>query len=386
MRRWPAGAAAWVGVLLVGVPTTWATELRALETAQSSDATTITLHLSDPVRAAVSAVEAEPGKLARLYVDLPVGTHIGRGVARANTGPGERIGAIRIGVGDGGGPRIAIDLETVAAYHVSHAEGGRVVIIGVSGPHPAVSAATPAPAKDPRPAARVRRAARIVIDPGHGGHDPGAQGFAVEKDVTLSIARRLTRLLRERLQADPVLTRTDDSTLALADRTARANAEGADLFVSIHANASENTRLHGIETYYLNNTDDRATIRLASLENGLDLLHPAAGATDLRYILSDLVQVGKMDDSIALATALQRSLVRRLRDRYADVTDLGVKQGPFYVLVGAYMPCVLVETSFLSHRVEGRRMGRGDYQQLIAEGLYAGIARFLADSARARTL
>src|SRR5207237_723646 len=108
-------------------------------------------------------------------------------------------------------------------------------------------------------------------------------------------------------------TRTDDETLSLADRTARANAEGADLFVSIHANANPSGRLHGIETYYLDNAADRATSRLAAMENGLDLLHPRGHGSDLRYILSDLVQVGKMHESIALARAVQRPVVATAR-------------------------------------------------------------------------
>ena len=122
------------------------------------------------------------------------------------------------------------------------------------------------------------------------------------------------------------------------------------------------------------------------MENGLDLLRPRGEGSDLRYILSDLVQVGKMDESIALARAVQRAVVVTTRSRYPYVTDLGVKRGPFYVLVGAYMPCVLVETSFLTHPIEGRRLARAEYQATIAEGLAAGVARFLADTRRARTL
>jgi N-acetylmuramoyl-L-alanine amidase len=226
-----------------------------------------------------------------------------------------------------------------------------------------------------------------VLDPGHGGRDPGARGYAVEKEVTLAIARRLAVLLRERLAATGILTRARDTTLSLAARTARANSEGADLFLSIHANASPNSRLNGVETYYLNDTDDRATIRLAAMENGL----PAArkrvrGRADLRYILSDLVQVGKMEESVALAGAIQRALVGHLDERYPGVADLGVKRGPFYVLVGAHMPCVLVETSFLTHPGEGRRLAGNAYREAVAEGLFIGIARFLDDARRARTL
>src|SRR5262249_41904664 len=146
------------------------------------------------------------------------------------------------------------------------------------------------------------------------------------------------------------------------------NGEEADLFVSIHANANPTGRLRGVETYYLDNSTDRGTLRLAKLENGLDLLRPKNDDASLRYILSDLVQVGKLDESAQLARQMQRGLVSQLRHRYPDVVDLGVKRGPFYVLVGAYMPCVLVETAFLSHPVEGRRLARADYRADVAQG------------------
>ena len=255
-------------------------------------------------------------------------------------------------------------------------------------PYVETVAETKAPAA-PAPTARAPTFpahVKIVLDPGHGGHDPGARGYAVEKEVTLAIAHRLARLLDEKLGAEVVLTRSADATLPLAARTERANAEGADLFVSIHANASPHRWVHGVETYYLNNTHDRGTIRLAAMENGLSLPMPARGGPDLRYIVSDLVQAAKMDESIALATAVQRGLVDHLGARWRGIADLGVKRGPFYVLVGAYMPCVLVETSFLTHPTEGRRLSARAYRDAVAEGIYTGIARFLADARRARTL
>jgi len=122
------------------------------------------------------------------------------------------------------------------------------------------------------------------------------------------------------------------------------------------------------------------------MENGLGMIAPRHDRADLRYILSDLVQVGKMEESVALATAVQRGLVHHLGARYPGIVDLGVKRGPFYVLVGAYMPCVLVETSFVSHPAEGRRLAAGAYRQAVAEGIYTGIERFVADTRRARTL
>ncbi|MBI3768062.1 MAG: N-acetylmuramoyl-L-alanine amidase [Deltaproteobacteria bacterium] len=226
---------------------------------------------------------------------------------------------------------------------------------------------------------------RIVLDPGHGGNDPGTLGIdgVSEKDVTLAIAKQLKRRLETGLGAQVLLTRDRDVTRSLAQRTAFANASNADLFVSIHANADASGELHGIETYTLNNTNDRAAIRLAKMENGPGV---RTGRGDLSFILSDMVQSGKEEESVALANRLQRHLVSRLRGHYPDVRSLGVKKGPFYVLVGAYMPCVLVETSFLSHPIEGRRLASPEYQGEIVEGLYLGMADFLGDQRLAKTL
>ena len=358
-------------------------ELTALRAESTAGGTTVRLVLSQPVRAAVHDVGLASGAVARIYVDLPRGTALGRGVRRVATAGGP-VTTVRIGRGERGIVRIVVDLGDVAGYRVQRSARGRELLLAVASPPRDVPRAEP-PARVATRAGEPHRP-KVVIDPGHGGHDPGAQGYAVEKDVTLAIARRLAALLEERLGAETLLTRTDDTTLSLSDRTARANSEGADLFVSIHANANPTGRLHGIETYYLDNAADHATSRLAAMENGLDLLRPRGEGSDLRYILSDLVQVGKMDESIALARAVQRAVVATTRSRYPYVTDLGVKRGPFYVLVGAYMPCVLVETSFLTHPMEGRRLARDEYQATLAEGIASGVARFLADARRARTL
>ena len=380
MEGWWRGAAlAW----LAFAETAGAAELTALRAESAAGGATVSLVLSQPVRAAVHDVALASGAVARIYVDLPRGTGVGRGVRRVAT-IGGPVATVRVGRGEGGTVRVVLDLGDTGGYRVQRSAQGREVVVAVAAPR----RDTPHAEGPTRVAVRApdHHRPKIVIDPGHGGHDPGAQGYAVEKDVTLAIAQRLAALLAQRLGAEALLTRTDDATLTLADRTARANSEGADLFVSIHANANPTGRLHGIETYYLDNAADRATSRLAAMENGLDLLHPRGEGSDLRYILSDLVQVGKMEESAALAAAAQRGLVGYLQARYRDIADLGVKQGPFYVLVGAYMPCVLVETSFLTHPLEGRRLARAEYRTTIAEGVASGVTRFLADSRRARTL
>ncbi len=245
-----------------------------------------------------------------------------------------------------------------------------------SEPTPEVSPSVPQP--------QSGRRYRIMLDPGHGGHDPGAHGRhdIWEKHVVLAISKRLANKLQDRLPVEVLLTRSRDVFISLPGRTAKANAAKADLFISIHANASPNNETHGIETYYLNNTNDRATLRLARLENR-DLARDGQKrrGNDLALILSDLIQTGKSEESIALAKSVQRALVNQARSHYPDARDLGVKKGPFYVLVGAHMPCVLVETAFLSHALEGKRLGTAAYQETLAEGLFQGIARFLRDNA-----
>ena len=374
--------------------------LRGVTVREGPTGTTIAVELSHPERPTVSITRDQDGRIVRVYVDLPPGSRLAPSV-RAGVRAAAQGDPVRIGLTEEGGLRIVLPVAGARDYRLHREGAGRVLVVDLPAPTEDPASTTPAPSAVPPPsvpgpmpahqarspgAPRRGGAPKIVLDPGHGGRDPGAEGFVREKDVTLAIARRIALLLRRDLGAEVVLTRTTDQTLSLADRTARANAEGADLFVSIHANANPTGRLHGVETYYLDNTEDRATIRLAALENGLQLPPGGKDRASLRYILSDLVQVGKMEESTALASSVQDSLVRQLRRRYPDVTDLGVRRGPFYVLVGAYMPCVLVETAFLSHPREGRRLARADYQTAIAEGIAAGVARFLHNGARSRTL
>lgn len=400
---WRSGwlARVWVSVVvtLLVAAGAGASELRGISVRPAPDGQTMLLELSQPADTRVSVVRGNGNALARLYVDLPAGSRLAAG-ARRNVAGDAPVRGARVGQGDEGNLRVVVDLDGAQNYRVRREKQGRVVAITVTRAVPADGAAAAPVDEPPAPIARqptpppapvvvARKQAprpKIVLDPGHGGDDPGASGFVIEKEVTLDISLRLAAMLRERLNADVVLTRADDATLTLPSRTSRANTEGADLFVSIHANANETGRLSGIETYYLDNTVDQATLRLASMENGLDMLKPAEGGTDLRYILSDLVQGGKMEESALLAQAIQNGVVRNLRTKWTDVIDLGVKRGPFYVLVGAYMPCVLVETSFLSHPVEGRRMADPDYRAAVAEGVYAGVARFLASGVGAKTL
>lgn len=179
-----------------------------------------------------------------------------------------------------------------------------------------------------------------------------------------------------------VLTRKDDSFVRLEDRTAIANAEGADLFVSLHMNASPNRDARGLETYYLDNTTDEASIRLASRENGT----ARNKLSDLQFILSDMTQNMKLEDSITLAHRLQGSLVGTMARQMADVRDLGVKKALFYVLVGARMPSVLVEMFFITNKNEGRAMAQERCQEAVVDSLYEGIQKYNQTVVAAKTL
>ena len=230
----------------------------------------------------------------------------------------------------------------------------------------------PAPAKPAKPAAPPALR-KIVLDPGHGGKDPGAIGVdgIAEKDIVLGVARRLADKLKA-LGIDVVLTRKDDRFIPLEDRTAIANAESADLFISLHVNASPNSEARGVETYYLDNTTDEAALRMAARENGI----ARDKISDLQFILSDMVQNLKLEDSITLAHRLQGSVVTQVGGRYGEVRDLGVKKAQFYVLVGARMPSVLVEMFFVTNRVEARALATDEYQQALAEALFDGIKKY----------
>ncbi len=273
--------------------------------------------------------------------------------------------------------RVVLDLEPIESYTAFPLYSPYRLIIDVKGK----GKKTVSPQQQP-PRARYK----IMIDPGHGGRDPGAIGIGglKEKTVVLAISKRLGKKLASRLPVEVVYTREKDAFIPLPERTALANAAGADLFLSIHANASKNPQAQGVETYYLNNTNNRATIRLASLENGLRDVQPAEHKeSELSYILSDLIQNGKAEESLSLAQALQTSMITHISQRHSRVRNLGVKKGPFYVLVGAHMPCVLVEVSFLTHRLQGKLLRSSVYREAIAEGLFQGIARFIRDGQNA---
>ena len=219
---------------------------------------------------------------------------------------------------------------------------------------------------------------RIVIDPGHGGRDPGAPGYlkgVLEKNVTLEIAKRLARKIEEQLGCEAILTRNEDVYLSLEERTAIANTKNADLFISIHTNAHEKMASHGAETYFLNLATDEDAIRLAALENATS----TKSISDLEDILSELMKNAKLEESKRLATYVQEAMVNQHDPKYGGVKDHGVKEAPFYVLLGAEMPCILVEVAFITNPGECRKLNTADYQEEIASAIATGIQRYVED-------
>jgi N-acetylmuramoyl-L-alanine amidase len=217
---------------------------------------------------------------------------------------------------------------------------------------------------------------KIVIDPGHGGHDTGTIGpnGLEEKDLVLEVGRRLGKLLETRMGAEVVYTRSDDTFIPLETRTAIANQEQADLFVSIHANSSRDADARGVETYYLNFTSSHDALEVAARENAVseNSIH------ELQDLVKKIALKEKIDESREFATDVQHSLHSGLAAKSPGVRDRGVKKAPFIVLIGANMPSILAEISFVSNPGDERRLETAEYRQRIAESLYRGIAKYVS--------
>jgi N-acetylmuramoyl-L-alanine amidase len=213
---------------------------------------------------------------------------------------------------------------------------------------------------------------RIVIDAGHGGHDPGARANGLnEAELTLDVALRLQKLL-DTAGVEVVMTRDTNVFIPLEERTAIANREGADLFLSIHANASRNVQARGVETYFLNFATNPEAEAVAAREN--------ATSGKAMHSLPDIVKAialnNKINESRDLAEAVQRSMVKRLGQKNRSLRDLGVKQAPFVVLIGAGMPSVLAEISFLTNKQDGALLKTQAYRQQIAQALMDAVVGY----------
>ncbi|MBW2663465.1 MAG: N-acetylmuramoyl-L-alanine amidase, partial [Deltaproteobacteria bacterium] len=219
---------------------------------------------------------------------------------------------------------------------------------------------------------------RIVIDPGHGGRDYGAPGYLRgihEKNIALKIGRKLAKKIRKELECEVIMTRNSDKYLTLEERTAIANTKNADLFISIHTNAARNRRAYGIETFFLNLATDDEAILVAARENATS----TKNISDLETILSDLMQNAKINESSRLAYHVQKSLCKHMKKEYNRIKNKGVKQAPFYVLLGAQMPSILIETSFISNSRECKRLNNSKYQDCLCNAIVNGIRSYIKE-------
>lgn len=338
-----------------------------------------------------------PGKPGRVYIDINH-ARLGKGGHDVTIGDGLLKG-VRVAQYRADIVRVVLDTENIKDYKIFPLSEPSRLVIDVRGERPTeisrlepVISAKPektaeAKKEEPAPAVvekkvhpvkrpSISKIRRIVVDPGHGGHDSGAVGpnGVREKDVVLAIGLKLRELLRDELGLDVVMTRSTDVFIPLEERTAIANKVNADLFVSVHANAALNRSASGIETYYLNLAKTEKAAQLAAKENGTSLEKVSV----LQAILFDLMANYKLNDSAHLAEEVQKAVHKKIRGQHGDVKNLGVKQGPFYVLVGATMPSILVETAFVSNVTEETRLKDPAYQAATAEGIMEGVRAYIS--------
>ncbi len=356
----------------------------------SESYTRITMGLSTEVRYEAHTLkeDATKGLPPRIYVDV-LGARLAMDARRPILVQDSLLRQVRAGQFGPDVVRVVLDLNSLAGYKAFLLPDPYRLVIDIQGQGSGTQLAsvekttTEPAAREPKPIP-MSGIHKIVLDPGHGGKDPGAIGVGgiAEKDIVLKVAKKLAERLKKELGIEVVLTRHDDTFIPLEDRTAIANAQRADLFVSLHINASPNPDAKGLETYYLDNTNDEGSIRLAARENGTS----RKSISDLQFILSDLTQNLKLEDSITLAHQLQSSIVSEIGAKYGEVKDLGVKKALFYVLVGARMPSVLVEMFFITNKAEGSSLARRGYRDTLVDALFEGIKKYQASSAVVKNL
>ncbi len=334
----------------------------------------------------------------RLYVDVEK-TRLGKNLAEHTPINDNLLIQARAGQYLPHTVRVVVDIKSFENYKVfSLKDPFRIVIDvwgkGSNGGPPAAAPAETADSAKPEPEKKssgmttdnlqssniTRQLAlgvrKIIIDPGHGGSDPGAPGYNKdqwEKDMVLKMAHKLAGILKDRLKCAVLLTRSEDKRLTLEERTAIANTKRADLFISLHCNAAKNKELKGIETYFLNLATDSQAIAVAARENATS----EKNISDLDYILSDLMKNAKIEESTRLANIVHKHFVAGMKAKYSEINDLGVKQAPFYVLLGARMPSILIETSFISNKLEGQRLMEDSYQKAVCESIADGIEKYI---------
>jgi len=367
--------------------------------------TRVSVELSAPVPASEVRVgrlasDAGAGRPERLYLDFR-GTRLAPAAARPLAVGDGLLQGVRVGQNTPSRARVVLDLERYGRHRLRALESPPRVVVDVFSPSqtpppspaPAARAAAgrTVPARRParRPAlpppgpiaAWERRVVRtVVLDPGHGGRDPGAIGLdgLTEKELTLDLARRMERRLR-RWGFRVVMTRDGDETVDLETRTALAEGGRGDVFLSLHVNASPRPGLRGIETFHLDQGDERHSVDVAARENGISEQEVDVLQTTLASLR--ISEVGQR--SALLAEYVHGAIVRGLRARYGDTEDLGVRKGPFYVLFLSSMPAILVEIGFATNERDAKRLQDEAYLELVADRISSGLMAYAIATAPA---
>jgi len=366
-------------------PAAGPSQLLSIRSWSKPEGTTIALFLAAPARWEAGVLK-DP---ERIYFDLENTQLAPEMLGKSREGLAIQVNdalvkRVRVGMRESSAARIVIDLAAPAEYSavLSPTEPYRLMIVirGVPAPSSAPARPEPAPSKktpsaEPHtsaPGTALNRHPKIVIDPGHGGAEDGAIGHSglKEKDLTLEIAKRLGGLLSNRLGAEVIYTRTSDLTVALDARAAIANQAGADLFISIHANSSDDTAARGVETYYVANSPSPAAVSLAGRENAAK-----TGA------LKPVAEERKLSESHKLAVDVQHALYHAFGGE-KGVLNRGVKQAPFVVLLDADMPSILAEVAFVTSPSDEHKLSTAEGQEAVADALCRGIARYLAAAKR----
>ncbi len=323
-------------------------------------------------------------KPRRLYIDVG-NSRLGRNIQRHVAINDELLLDARAAQYTADTVRVVVDIKSYSHYKVFPLKNPFRIVVDVWGQRnprgDTVIVAKPKKGRLSKGAIAKQfalRVGKIVIDPGHGGRDYGAPGYyrgVHEKYIVLKIAKRLKRKIEDQLHCRVIMTRTDDRYLTLEERTAIANTRNADLFISIHTNAARDKRAYGVETYILNLATNDEAIRVAAREN----MTSTKNISDLDSIMESLMQNVKVNESARLANYIQDGIVRKLKKRYSRIRNKGVNQAPFYVLLGADMPAVLVETSFISNPRECKRLTDPKYQDQLCQGIVDGIKRYMQE-------
>jgi len=355
--------------------------------------TRVVIDLQSPVKYNRHLLKKDPDlkKPRRLFVDL-YNTWISKGIESSISIRDGLLRRARAAQYDKKTVRVVLDIDNMEGYKIFHLYDPFRIVVDVQGKERKLKPVKKVVAKKPPKRKKIKKdtkkgislarqlglgVKRIVIDAGHGGKDPGAIGRngIREKDIMLKLANLVAEKVREELKCETILTRKKDVFLPLEDRTAIANMKKADLFISLHVNAHKDRKCMGVETYFLNIALDEDSMNVAARENATS----TKNISDLQMILNDLMLNTKINESSRLARFVHKGLVGELRKKYKTIKNRRVRQAPFYVLIGAEMPAILVEVGYITNSIENRRLRSETYLKRAASGIVDGIDLYIKD-------